>query len=73
MVAAILHERAGFSRHHPALEVLEAVLQRSLAKDREDRFATAREMQSALIPVLRSCPDADHRSTAADSAEPTRM
>jgi serine/threonine protein kinase len=35
---------------------LDGVLQKALAKERASRFASASEMQAALIPALRRCP-----------------
>jgi hypothetical protein len=40
----------------PAARELDAVLQKSLAKDRAARFPTAAAMQQELIPALRQCP-----------------
>jgi len=40
----------------PATQQLDAVLQKSLAKDRAARFASAAAMQQELIPALRQCP-----------------
>lgn len=40
----------------PAARELDAVLQKSLAKDRAARYATAAAMQQELIPALRQCP-----------------
>lgn len=35
---------------------LDAVLQKCLAKDVDERFASAAEMQRALIPAIQDCP-----------------
>lgn len=40
----------------PAARELDAVLQKSLAKDRAARYATVAAMQQELIPALRHCP-----------------
>ena len=55
-VSAILNDRAGIDGEDPGRQALDRVLQRCLAKAREQRFATARELQEALIPALASCP-----------------
>ena len=55
-VSAILHDRAGIDGEDPGRQALDRVLQRCLAKPREQRFASARELQEALIPALASCP-----------------
>lgn len=70
-IAAVLHDAAGLSSDDPALTRLNAVLQRSLAKDRAQRFSTAHEMHAALLPALRSCSPLQPRSAAADGADTT--
>jgi hypothetical protein len=40
----------------PAAQQLDAVLQKSLAKERTARYATAAAMQQDLLPALRQCP-----------------
>lgn len=70
-IAATLHQQAGIPRTDPATAALDAVLQRSLAKDRTQRFRTAHEMQAALLPALRCCSPLQPGSTAADSADTT--
>jgi tRNA A-37 threonylcarbamoyl transferase component Bud32/GAF domain-containing protein len=70
-VAAILHEPACLSSDEPAIKALDAVLQRSIAKNREHRFATAIAMQAALIPALRASPPLNRLAAAGDEAETT--
>jgi eukaryotic-like serine/threonine-protein kinase len=57
-IAATLHEQAGIASADPATAALDAVLQRCIAKDRQQRFSHAREMGAALLPALRSSPSA---------------
>ncbi len=40
----------------PEVERLDAVLQKCLAKEKEDRFATVAELRRELIPAIRVCP-----------------
>jgi tRNA A-37 threonylcarbamoyl transferase component Bud32 len=68
-VAAILHERAGLSGADPGTATLDAVIQRCIAKDREQRFASAREMQRELIPALRACELPGPAHTPADPGD----
>ena len=70
-IAAVLHESAGLTGADPGIAALDAVLQRSLAKDRAQRFSTAHEMRAALLPALRSCPPLVPPSVAGDGAETT--
>ena len=52
---AILHSRVHLGATDESVRALEAVLQKSLAKDREERFTTAAEMRETVIPVLHRC------------------
>ena len=70
-IAAILHERAGIQGSVSAVETLDGVLQRALAKKRDDRFASAHEMKAALVPALRSCPPLQRATAAANDADTT--
>jgi len=53
----------------PAARELDAVLQKSLAKDRAARYATAAAMQQELTPALRGCPPLDSHEPAALDAQ----
>jgi len=54
----------------PAAQQLAAVLQKSLAKDRSARYATAAAMQEELIPALHAClPSASPEESASPEAE----
>ncbi len=53
---SILHRPVHLEGDAEPIRTLEAVLQKCLAKDRQDRFATAAEMRHALIPALRQRP-----------------
>jgi hypothetical protein len=53
----------------PAAQQLDAVLQKSLAKDRAARFASAAAMQQELIPALRECPPLNSHESASFDAE----
>ena len=70
-VAAILHEQARIGAADRATAALDAVLQRSLAKDRDQRFIRAQEMAAALLPALRSCPPRPPVGAAANDASTT--
>lgn len=52
----------------PAARELDAVLQKSLAKDRAARYPTAAVMQQELLPALRQCPPlVSHEPVALDA------
>jgi hypothetical protein len=55
-VAAIFHEPVHLEGEGREVQELDALLQRCLAKDREERFPTVAEMQARLLPVLRRSP-----------------
>ena len=40
----------------PAIRALDAVLERSLARERERRYASVAELRDALLPALAACP-----------------
>jgi serine/threonine-protein kinase len=56
IIHAILHDPVHLVGSAAPIRKLEAVLQRSLAKDRENRYSSATEMRRALIPAVRHCP-----------------
>lgn len=70
-VSAILTDRAGIDGEDPGRQALDRVLQRCLAKARDQRFATARELQEALIPALVSCPPSGPSSLTSSESDPT--
>lgn len=52
LAAAILLGEYHLPADSPGARAVDAVLQRCLAKDPRDRFATARELRGALVPAL---------------------
>ena len=70
-VTAILNDRAGIDGEDPGRQALDQVLQRCVAKPREQRFASARELQEVLIPALASCPAWDPPSVTTNASDPT--
>jgi eukaryotic-like serine/threonine-protein kinase len=70
-VSAILNERAGIDGEDPSRQALDQVLQRCVAKPREQRLASARELQEALIPALASCPEWGPPSLPTNESDPT--
>ena len=53
LLTSILQESFHLPTDSPEAEHLDAVLQKCLAKDRDDRFASAGAMQKELIPAIR--------------------
>ena len=53
LLTSILHGAFRLPIDSPAAERLDAVLQKCLAKDREERFSSAAAMQQELIPAIR--------------------
>ncbi len=70
-VSAILNDRAGIDGEDPSRQALDQVLQHCVAKPREQRFASARELQEALIPALRSCLEWGPLSLTTNESDPT--
>jgi len=56
LLTAVLHGSYHLEGESMEVKLLDGVLQRCLAKDKADRFATAAEMQAELIPAMRKCP-----------------
>jgi RIO-like serine/threonine protein kinase len=56
MVTGILQEPFRLDGEGAEVRELDRVLQRCLAKDRTDRFASVAEARALLIPAIRSCP-----------------
>ncbi|MDQ3685875.1 MAG: serine/threonine protein kinase, partial [Acidobacteriota bacterium] len=56
LLTAILSEPYHLVPSAPEVVTLDEVLQRCLAKNPKDRFASAAETQRALIPAIRQCP-----------------
>jgi serine/threonine-protein kinase len=56
MLHAILHDPVHLEGEGEAIRMLEKVLERSLAKDRANRFSSAKELRQELIPALRRSP-----------------
>jgi len=65
-LTAILHEPFHLEDQSEQGKTLDDVLQKSLAKDPDDRFSSAAEMRSELVPVIRSY-------TAPDTATPEKL
>jgi len=59
LVQAMLHEVYHLPGSSPEIRTLDALLQRCLAKEPKNRFASAEELRRNLIPVLRACPPLD--------------
>jgi eukaryotic-like serine/threonine-protein kinase len=57
LLAAIVLEPYHLPGTAPQLRALDALLQRCLAKEPRDRFASAAALGEELIPALRECPD----------------
>jgi serine/threonine-protein kinase len=55
-LTSILHEPYRPGAEPRLTRALDDVLQRCLAKDRNERFDDATELRSELIPALRGCP-----------------
>ena len=72
-IAATLHEHAGLGSADPATAALDAVLQRCIARDRQQRFTRAHEMGAALLPALRSCPPRPSVRPAGEDANTTTL
>lgn len=56
LLTSILHEPFHLRSRAPEAVALDEVIQKCLAKDLKDRFASAAEMQRALIPAISRCP-----------------
>jgi serine/threonine protein kinase len=66
LITAILSGSFHLPGELPAVRRLDEVLQRCLAKDRGQRFASVAAMQQELIPVLEDCPALALAVTASD-------
>jgi hypothetical protein len=67
LIAAILSADFNLPGETPAVRQLNEVLQRCLARDREQRFASVAAMQQELIPALERCPAIAQSVTAGDA------
>ncbi|MDQ3753810.1 MAG: serine/threonine protein kinase, partial [Acidobacteriota bacterium] len=56
LLTAILQHPFHLPAGAPAVQQLDDVLQKCLAKDRQKRFASAAALRQELIPALRACP-----------------
>src|SRR5262245_37146254 len=56
LLTSILHKTFTLPGDAPAIRRLDAVLQKCLAKERTSRYSTVIELQGALIPALKGCP-----------------
>jgi hypothetical protein len=56
LLTAVLHGSYHFEGEEEEVRVLDSVLQRCLAKDPAERFASIAETQQELIPAIRNCP-----------------
>jgi serine/threonine-protein kinase len=55
-IRAVLFDKFHLPAELPEVLTLDAVLQRCLAKEPQDRFNTVADMHVELIPILRKCP-----------------
>src|SRR5262249_53714376 len=67
LIAAILSASYHLPGEAPEAQQLDEVLQRCLAKDRGERFASAAAVQQALIPAIEQCPALTPAVTAGNS------
>jgi tRNA A-37 threonylcarbamoyl transferase component Bud32/GAF domain-containing protein len=56
LAASMMRDEVHLRGDDPAIQALDAVLARTLARDRRKRFATVAELAAAIVPVLRRCP-----------------
>jgi serine/threonine protein kinase len=56
LLTTVLHQTFTLPGDAPAVRRLDAVLRKCLAKERTSRYATVIELQGALIPSLKGCP-----------------
>ena len=55
LLRSVVHEPFHFDDHSTEGKQLDRVLQKCMAKKREDRFASVTELQQVLIPAIRHC------------------
>ena len=67
LIAAIMSADFHLSGESPAVRQIDEVLQRCLAKDRGQRFASVAAMQQELIPAIEHCPALAPSVTAGDA------
>ena len=67
LITAILSAPFHLPGESPAVQQLDEVLQRCLAKDRGQRFASVAAMQQELIPAIEHCPALAPAGTAGDA------
>jgi serine/threonine protein kinase len=67
LIAGILSAPFHLPGESPAVQRLDEVLQRCLAKDRGERFASVAAMQQELIPAIEHCPALASAVTAGDA------
>jgi serine/threonine-protein kinase len=56
LLTAALHQPFHLTGEAPAIRRLDAVLQKCLAKERQQRYETVAELQAELILAMRGCP-----------------
>ena len=54
-LAALLHSEYHLPGTSPAIRTLDAIVQRCIAKDPRDRYGSAAELATDLIPMLADC------------------
>ena len=71
MLHAILHDPVHLEGEAEAIRTLENVLEKCLAKDRANRFASAKELRHALIPALQGSPSPSMQPRAGRPLSPS--
>lgn len=70
LMFAIVHKDVHLSHTSPEAERLHSILQKSIAKDRANRYSSVAEMHKEIIPALRDCspwPRPDSSSSSEDN------
>jgi RIO-like serine/threonine protein kinase len=73
LLTAILHQPFHLRGEVAEIQRLDEVLQKCLAKDRAQRYATIAELQGALIPAIGACPPFVTPAAASGDEETTSL
>jgi serine/threonine protein kinase len=73
LVASILHQPFHLAGGAPQVQRLDEVLQKCLAKERAQRFASVADLQKELIPALADCPPLAAAEPASDEDATTSL